>query len=325
MRRFMPPAPCPIWNTPADNPVISDPDYVYYDSPRAGGRYRIGLRTLALLQQKSSSERARLTTWLCKQRSAGVEWPTVTFELVESLSSLPYLTTTERMERALLYFNRKIRVGEAISIPPSDSSVGANTFMLMALTESLTDEEVIAFLEMLEAMGWLVHLHRLSIENPRFSLTSQGWLKVEELTIRLPDSSQAFVAMWFNDETTAAYINGIAPAITASGYRPVRIDKKEHINKVDDEIIAEIRRSKFLVADFTCEKNKVRGGVYFEAGFAMALPIPVIWTCSKDSISDLHFDTRQYNHIVWETPEELCGLLKARIGAVIGDGPLLGR
>jgi hypothetical protein len=57
----------------------------------------------------------------------------------------------------------------------------------------------------------------------------------------------------------------------------------------------------------------------------MGLPIPIIWTCSKDSITDLHFDTRQYNHIVWDTPQNLRDLLKARIGAVIGDGPLLNR
>ena len=99
----------------------------------------------------------------------------------------------------------------------------------------------------------------------------------------------------------------------------------ENTNKIDDEIIAEIRRSKFLVADFTCEPGKVRGGVYFEAGFAMALPIPVIWTCAKKSFDDIHFDTRQYNHIVWNTPKELRTLLKGRIGAVIGDGPLKGR
>jgi nucleoside 2-deoxyribosyltransferase len=105
--------------------------------------------------------------------------------------------------------------------------------------------------------------------------------------------------MWFNDVTHAAYNDGIELAIRDSGYRALRIDKKEHNNKIDDEIIAEIRRSKFLVADFTCEKEKVRGGVYFEAGFAMGLRIPVIWTVAKESLADVHFDTRQYNHIVW--------------------------
>ena len=191
----------------------------------------------------------------------------------------------------------------------------------MILTESPEKAELVALLRMLTVIGWLGDPHT-TMTTMDFTLTASGWLKVEELIKRLPDSSQAFVAMWFNDKTESAFKEGIEPAITELGYRAIRIDKTEHINKVDDQIIAEIRRSKFLVADFTCEPKQVRGGVYFEAGFAMALPIPVIWTCSESSMGDLHFDTRQYNHIVWKTPRHLCELLKFRIGAVIGDGPL---
>ena len=156
----------------------------------------------------------------------------------------------------------------------------------------------------------------------RFTPTAKGWQKIDELVTKLPNTTQAFVAMWFNEAVNGAYTDEIALAIASCGYRPARIDKKEHNNKIDDEIIAEIRRSKFLVADFTCEKEKVRGGVYFEAGFAMGLGIPVIWTVQKDLLDDVHFDTRQYNYIVWDTPETLRRLLAARIGAVIGDGPL---
>jgi nucleoside 2-deoxyribosyltransferase len=98
---------------------------------------------------------------------------------------------------------------------------------------------------------------------------------------------------------------------------------KDHINKVDDEIIAEIRRSRFLIADFTCAPKSVRGGVYFEAGFAMGLGLPVIWTANSSSIEDLHFDTRQYSHIVWDSPADLSQKLEQRIRAVLGAGPLV--
>ncbi|MGO4195686.1 hypothetical protein AB4Z13_10000, partial [Rhizobium sp. YAF28] len=109
------------------------------------------------------------------------------------------------------------------------------------------------------------------------------------------------------------------------------IDQKEHSNKIDDEIIAEIRRSKFLIADFTCGlvgsgegiTAIPRGGVYYEAGFAQGLGIPVIWCCREDHINHVHFDTRQFNHITWKTPEELREKLKNRISAVLGDGPLV--
>ena len=42
----------------------------------------------------------------------------------------------------------------------------------------------------------------------------------------------------------------------------------------------------------------------------------------KDTLEKVHFDTRQYPHIVWETPEELRDGLTKRISAVLGDGPL---
>ncbi|MGZ9189558.1 MAG: hypothetical protein ACXW39_05830 [Nitrospira sp.] len=119
------------------------------------------------------------------------------------------------------------------------------------------------------------------------------------------------------------YKNGIARAIEKAGYKPFRIDEEEHVDRVDDRIIAEIRRSRFVVADFTSEPDKPRGGVYFEAGFAHGRGIPVIWTCREDMIDkQLHFDTRQFNHLVWSTSEDLCDRLKTRIEAVIGEGPL---
>jgi nucleoside 2-deoxyribosyltransferase len=320
-------ARCPIWNTPADNPLFNDINNVYYDSPRAGGRYRINDRALALLEKNNPSpiERACLTTWLDSQREAGEKWPLIAFEFIGGLSSLRPLTTTARIEKALLYFNKRIRIGGKIAITPSTFPEElTDDFDLMVVTESPTLIELLALLEMLGEMGWLVERDS-HMTGHNFALTAKGWLKIEELLTRLPDTSQAFVAMWFNQETEAVYEHGIKRAIEDAGYRPRRIDKKEHNNKIDDEIIAEIRRSKFLVADFTCEKEKVRGGVYFEAGFAMALPIPVIWTCSKGSFDDIHFDTRQYNHILWDTPEKLREALRVRIGAVVGEGPLIAR
>jgi hypothetical protein len=56
-----------------------------------------------------------------------------------------------------------------------------------------------------------------------------------------------------------------------------------------------------------------RPGVYYEGGFAMGLPRTVIWTCRKDELASVHFDTRQFNHVVWETPSELRERLTARI------------
>ena len=127
--------------------------------------------------------------------------------------------------------------------------------------------------------------------------------------------------MWFDDSVTGAYEEGIVPAIRASGFEPKRIDRDQSVDKIDDAIIAELKRSRFLIADFTHGKEGARGGVYYEAGFAHGLGIPVIFTCRKDKIDELHFDTRQYAHIVWDSPKELRTLLRDRILARIGEGP----
>ena len=129
--------------------------------------------------------------------------------------------------------------------------------------------------------------------------------------------------MWFDPSLNESYEQAIEPAIREAGYEPRIIRKVEHNNKIDDEIIAEIRRSKFVIADFTCGFSKdgseavARGGVYYEAGFAQGLGLPIIWTCREDIISHVHFDTRQYNHIVWKDTADLKEKLLNRIRATI--------
>src|SRR5258708_7210157 len=115
------------------------------------------------------------------------------------------------------------------------------------------------------------------------------------------ESVNGFMAMWFDKSMDSARTEGLEPAIRASGYTPVIVSGGEHINKIDDEIISQIRKSKFLVADFTGH----RGGVYFEAGFAMGLGLPVFWTCRADDLKNLHFDIRQYNCIDWSDANDL--------------------
>lgn len=146
-----------------------------------------------------------------------------------------------------------------------------------------------------------------------YRLGLEGWRRVAELRKMGRKSNQAFVAMWFSGEMENAFREGIQPALEETGYRAFRIDMSEHNQKIDDRIIAEIRRSGLLVADFTGQ----RGGVYFEAGFAMGLGIPIIWACHEDEIEDLHFDTQQYNHIVWSGPTDLEEQLRLRIEATV--------
>lgn len=110
----------------------------------------------------------------------------------------------------------------------------------------------------------------------------------QEDFINAPDEKnphKCFVAMWLTPEMDNIYEKAIKPAIefieegeTEPRFHAVKIDNVEHVNDINDEIIAAIRRSRFMVCDLT----GYRGGVYFEAGFAYGLGLDVIYTCSKD-------------------------------------------
>jgi hypothetical protein len=196
------------------------------------------------------------------------------------------------------------------------------------------DDDLRLILE-LQSRCWAISFHELEYlihyflqaeglaadsKNGYFVLTPRGWQRADEIRLGSIESDKAFVAMSFLPEYTNLFISGLAPGIRAAGYEPVRIDRVEHNNRIDDEIIASIRRCKFLVADFSVN----RGGSYFEAGFALGLGRPVIWTVRQEELKDVHFDTRQYNFIRWKT-DELAAFARAlqnRIEAAIGKGPL---
>jgi hypothetical protein len=89
---------------------------------------------------------------------------------------------------------------------------------------------------------------------------------------------ERFVAM----ETVIAKHGGVA----------IRIDKEHPLEDLVGRIKKELRECKIVVADLTDE----RPSCYFETGFAEALPRPVIYVASKQSVvkpgtdTKIHFD-----------------------------------
>ncbi|MFQ3549179.1 MAG: hypothetical protein SNJ70_05460 [Armatimonadota bacterium] len=176
-------------------------------------------------------------------------------------------------------------------------------------------DSIFYMIDEMDNLGYLKNINKLIDGGVTFSLSAKGIQRMQELESDKgrKESNQCFVAMWFNPNLDNAYENGIKLAIEECGFKSLRINEEITNDKICDRIIANIKKSRFVVADFTGH----RGGVYFEAGFALGLGIPVIWTCREDCIEDLHFDTRQYNHIVWENEEDLKVQLINRIRATI--------
>lgn len=325
---------CRIWGKdyPASGYIRPEPSQVVIeDSPRAGGGYIALGDTKPWFELINDEERARLTSWLVDQRRLGDAQPTITSEIIRYAKNSRQLPIHERANRLLRYFEThsefagaRVRIGfegeynehgEWVAHPSH------STWRAMAWSESTDWREVSYCVDYLERMGWITATRQANQHlMAEVMVTIEGYSHVADLDTN-HDSSQAFIAMWFDESMKEAYEKGIEPGIEDAGFKCLRIDRKDHINRIEDEIIGEIRRSRFIVADFTQGDDGARGGVYYEAGFAHGIGLPVIYTCHTRCEKQLHFDTSHINHIFWTTPEELHEKLRNRVLAVIGEGP----
>ncbi|MCK4445709.1 MAG: nucleoside 2-deoxyribosyltransferase [Candidatus Marinimicrobia bacterium] len=264
------------------------------------GKYRIN-RTSASCSLKDKYKMYLLSGALRFHSELGRMIEVDTSNINDIISSVPKPNSPiESIDFVIRYILKNMKyAGDLVSINPiTDYSI----------CFAHNSDEFLYILDMMNNLGY--------IENPyedySSRLTYKGWQYSISLKDKI-DSNQVFVAMWFDKKVSDLWTDGIEPILNELGYNPVRIDKMEHNEKICDKIIAEIKRSRLLIADFTGQRQ----GVYFEAGFAMGFGIPVIWTCNKNDVDKLHFDTRQYNHIIWENPNDLREKLKNRIKAII--------
>ena len=320
---------CPIWGSEFEAKRFHFPqtDTIRVeDSPRAGGGYDIDQVLIpSQVHDLSDQEKARLTSWLVDQRIQGNSKPLVTRDIIAIARNQRLLPVYEKAERLLKFIISNLTaLVETVDLAPAPNSSPNQAYLSALAWSELTKppnsteaRELLYLMDYLKERGWIVEYPVGNRYSCRVTVECHRQTAEQETNI---DSSQAFVAMWFDPRMNDAYEQGIKLGIKDAGYKPLRIDREPDVNKIDDEIIAGIRKSRFLVADFTQGDDGARGGVYFEAGFALGLDLRVIYTCRRDMVDKLAFDTRQYNHILWDTPKDLRLNLKNRIEAWIGRG-----
>lgn len=254
------------------------------------------------------AEQKFLLSAFCRRTRRGSDSVTIRSSNIEQLvASLPKYSPPEKLDNLLQLMAEKTQ--ELGQYTQFDS---ARDYPLLIARDS---DEVEYFIQELLKRGYLDG----SMDGR--ALTIPGWERLEQVKKAGYVSARCFVAMWFDDSMRDIYDAAIAPAIKDAGYEALRIDRHEHVNRIDDEIIGQIKRSRFMVADFTGQ----RYGVYFEAGLMLGLGRSVIWMCRKEELSKdggLHFDVRQFNFIAYESEEEARKRLYDRILAIEGDGPL---
>lgn len=312
---------CPVCHT-AEAKVSSHPtrDASNVVCPQCG-QFTISRTAVAILKNEDDSLRWKISAWINEFAPSMVTSTEVELARASVVPSLHH-----RADRMLRWIANKFPAGHYFSfedlgkvdyIEKTPGDLVFNGYVLVsshlaAIGWNRSTKELAYMVDdvLCEELGYLAG------ESPgRYRVSPKGLLYLEGR--RESVSSVGFCAMWFNPEVLPLWTDVIEPATREAGYEPLRIDSKQHNGKIDDEIMASIRASRFVVSDFTGS----RGGVYYEAGFAHGLGLPVIFMCREGD--ELHFDVRQYNCIFWkpENLEDAKSQLKNRILATLGQGP----
>jgi nucleoside 2-deoxyribosyltransferase len=263
-------------------------------------------------------KRANASSWL--RETGGVSLRAL--EDFERLTEVPTPPFSQRAERLMIALESLTRfAGEDLRILGGENEWDLN-LPILSRCWCLNEDELFEVAQFLVSCGRIVASQDLMESRVVVGhIAPAGWAYLEDLKYRPAVKDQGFVAMSFAHERREIFDKAIAPAIEDTGYQPIRIDDVEHVGLIDDRIVAEVRRSRLVVADFTDQ----RPNVYFEAGFALGLNTPVFWTCHEipedaPKEAQLHFDTSHFNFIMWSDLDELKVRLQRRIEAVIGRG-----
>jgi len=164
-------------------------------------------------------------------------------------------------------------------------------------------------------------------------MTIRGWGALRQ-NKTFPNTNKVFIASaftWTDAEESIRIeaIEAIKKACQSLGFEASPVSQN-HTDNITDRIMAEIRRSRFVVVELTYHNR----GAYYEAGFAKGLGIPVYFVVregfTSHDLSDdstgkrIHFDIAQIMYRTWKQPKDLEESLQNWIEDTIGHyGDLL--
>ena len=292
------PAPCYLCRKPVN--IISEGSHARVDCSTCG-TYKVS--SLAILDLPQDGD-ARLSAWT----RSGTEQGRIEVVTRERAKEPPTVLlpggVKEKLARTLRWLAEKQpEFGKgSVYFPVSD----------WPLVSDVSQSEASALLGVLESS------RKLERRDSRggaweLKLTADGWIDVQSQGPLLTDHSLAFVAMSF-DQSLNDTFKAMQNSAETAGYRCERVDTASHADHIDHRLIDYLKRCRFVIADFT-------GGspnVYFEAGYALALNKPVIWTRRKGE--SVQFDARQYYFLEWDQGdlETFQSELEESIGAIVG-------
>lgn len=277
------------------------------------GKYHVS-RSISITLERNNHVYHTLCSWIREQNSYG-NIPTLLSHDYDSLTSIPDKTIQVKYEKFLTYLSKKGQTSfyeQSILFPEMNLE-------LLGATWSKDENSLKKLIKKGISSGHLDVIDKDKTTNNfmTFELSFDGIEFVESLGLEV-NSNKIFMAFHFTDEMKKQFESTIRRAVADASdnkLEAVRVSSSstDHDTKIDDELIGMLKSSKAVIADFTGQRN----AVYYEAGYAMGLGIPVIWTCRSDNMDKLSFDTRQYPHIEWKDKEDLYEQVVNRLKAKI--------
>lgn len=216
-------------------------------------------------------------------------------ETIVNAPTIP-VTIEDKGIRLLQYLYRHSdRAGESVVIHPLSSNYN--------LTYSPNLQELVYIIDKLRNEQLIIR------EGTSFQLTEQGWheaaasaggKKLKPCTILIANE----------ENLSIEWQDRILPIIEQYGYLP-RLLTHATTGTPDGEQYSQelIADSKLIIADLTGQSPEV----YFAAGYALGLSIPVIWSMNSRDADTLPVKIKEIRPIVWNSAEELISILQQRL------------
>jgi predicted CopG family antitoxin len=185
------------------------------------------------------------------------------------------------------------------------TSFNVDYYKLRPIIESFEPQEMDNYIDELERQKLIG-----KISGKQYKRTLKGFEVYEELKKGKSKSNQVFMALQFDSDAHKLYNTHFKPAVGALGLDLPIISDLTKAGAIIAQMEAQIRQSKFLIADVTPVENKPNANVYWEAGFARGLGKHVLYLCEESKVGELPFDTRGELHVLYDSSSDK-GIAKA--------------
>lgn len=223
----------------------------------------------------------------------------LSFDDIETIRHSPRVPASleEKADLLLTYFHRR-------SSGPNEPVVINQLPEQYNLTYSPNLQEFVHIIEKLR------EARLIERSGSTIRLTEKGW---EEAAAKAGGKQlkPCFVILADHDGMRTEWSEKVFPKIEGCGYFP-RLAGKPEAGKVGNDTIRLMSGSKLLIADLSVPSPEV----YFAAGLALGLDVPVVWTVNRKEADRLPIKTDQVRPFVWDRAEELADMLQHRIKAL---------